>query len=236
MKITIVGLGLIGASIAKALSGRAEIRGIDHEGCVIDQALSQGVIGEGSSDLSLAGGSDMVIIAVPVGRIVEIARGLIPHIGPDTLITDTGSTKAHIVECIDELWPWFVGSHPIAGKEVPGYSASQADLFSGKAAIITPSNTTKSECIERATWLWEECGARVTVINPCMHDELMAVISHMPHLVSFASMSFARDLHIHRDLLGAGFRDFTRIAASDPVMWKDIFLANKQHILQLIDG
>lgn len=236
MKITIVGLGLIGASIAKALSGKAEICGIDNENRVIDQALTHGVICKGSSNLSLAGGSNMVVIAVPVGSIVQIAGDLIPHIDSGTLITDTGSTKAHIVQCIDEFWPWFVGSHPIAGKEIPGYSASQADLFSGKAAIITPSDTTKRECIERTTWLWEECGAKITMLDPGIHDRLMAVISHMPHLLSFASMSFAKDLHIHRDLLGAGFRDFTRIAASDPIMWKDIFLANKQHILEIIDG
>lgn len=236
MKITVVGLGLIGASVAKALSGKAEIYGIDRDVHIVEQALAHGAICGGAPDLSLAEGSDLVIIAVPVGRIVDVAKGLIPHLDAGALITDTGSTKARIVECIDEFWPCFVGSHPIAGKEVPGYFASQADLFADKAAIITPSAFTKRECIEQAKWLWEACGARITIMDPRKHDELMAIISHLPHLLSFSSMGIARDLHIHRDLLGAGFRDFTRIAASDPVMWRDIFLANKNNILQLIDS
>ncbi len=235
MKVTVIGLGLIGASVAKALSGKARIIGIDTHAEAVEQALAHGVILQGGTDLSLAGGSDLVVIAVPVGSITDVAKKLIPQLEAGTVVTDTGSTKEHIVTCLDGVWPDFIGSHPIAGKENPGYSASEADLFSGKVVIITPSELTKSGCREKVTRLWEACGARVIEMNPRKHDQLMAIISHMPHLLSFTSMGIARDLHIHRDLLGAGFRDFTRIAASDPVMWRDIFLANKQHILGLID-
>jgi prephenate dehydrogenase len=236
VKVTVVGLGLIGASVAKALQGHAEITGIDRDTGTIEKALREGVISRGGSDLSLAQGSDAVVIALPVGNIVDAARGLLPHLSPDALVTDTGSTKAHIVRDIETFWPCFVGSHPIAGKENPGYSASQAILFAGRMCIITPGAHARGDCIRRAEQLWEACGSKVTVMDPVKHDELMAVISHMPHLLSFASMGLAGDLHVHRSLLGAGFRDFTRIAASDPVMWRDIFLDNKKPILELLDG
>lgn len=236
MKLTVVGLGLIGASIAKALAGKASITGIDLNPSTVEQALGQGVISRGGPDPSMAEGSDMVVIAVPVGSVVEMIARIAPHLDDRTVVTDTGSTKESIVQGAQSLWPGFVGSHPIAGKEDPGFGASQADLFSGRVTILTPGASTDRRCLQMVRELWEACGSRVVEMDPLTHDELMAKISHMPHLLSFASMGFAHDLHIHRDLLGAGFRDFTRIAASDPVMWRDIFLANRERILKLIDG
>ncbi len=235
MKVAVVGLGLIGASIAKALHGRAEITGIDRDAGVVEKALGDGVISRGGPELSMAAGSDIAVVALPVRSIVDAARDLAAHLSPDALITDTGSTKASIVSSLDSFWPCFVGSHPIAGKENPGYQASQANLFAGRACIVTPGPSARGDCLERAVRFWEDCGANVTVMDPVKHDELMAVISHMPHLLSFASMGLAADLPIHRGLLGAGFRDFTRIAASDPVMWRDIFLDNRERILELLD-
>lgn len=236
MKITIVGLGLIGASMAKALSGKARIAGVDSNGRTVHRALDEGVVAEGSTDMSVASGSNVVVLAVPVGSVVETAWRVIRHIGEDTVLTDTGSTKAHIVESIDLVFPCFVGSHPIAGKEFPGYASSQADLFHGSMTIITPSERTRADCIGRVQELWEACGSTTRIMDTASHDRLMAVISHLPHLLSYASMRLADDLHIHRQLLGAGFRDFTRIAASDPLMWRDIFLDNKDNILPLVDA
>ncbi|HPW69334.1 MAG TPA: prephenate dehydrogenase [Deltaproteobacteria bacterium] len=236
MKIAVIGLGLIGASLAKSLAGRAEITGIDRDPGVVDMAMLDRVISRGGGDPSLASGCDMAVIALPVGSIVDAARSLLPHLGPDTPLTDTGSTKARIAREIESFWPCFVGSHPIAGKENPGYCASQSDLFAGRPCIITPGAHTQQECVHQVRQIWEACGSRVTIMDPMEHDRLMAVISHMPHLLSFASMGLAGDLHIHRGLLGAGFRDFTRIAASDPVMWRDIFLDNSGHILKLLDN
>ncbi len=235
MKVAVVGLGLIGASIAKALHGRAEIIGIDRDAGVVEKALGDGVISRGGPEVSLAAGSYIAVVALPVRSIVGAARDLAAHLSPDALITDTGSTKASIVSSLDSFWPCFVGSHPIAGKENPGYHASQANLFAGRACIVTPGPSTRGDCLERAVRFWEDCGANVTVMDPVKHDELMAVISHVPHLLSFTSMGLAADLPIHRGLLGAGFRDFTRIAASDPVMWRDIFLDNRERILELLD-
>jgi len=235
MKIAVVGLGLIGASIAKALRGKARITGIDMSSQVVSQAREEGVISEGSIDISISSSCEIVIIAVPVGRIVDIAHEVVRHIDEKTVLTDTGSTKARIVEEIDRVFPSFVGSHPIAGKENPGYSHSQADLFTNAMTIITPSRSTRHENMEKVKKLWEDCGSKTHVMEPENHDRLMAIISHMPHLLSYASMSMAGDLHIHRQLLGAGFRDFTRIAASDPIMWRDIFLDNRKNLLPLID-
>ncbi len=235
MKIAIIGLGLIGASVARALNGLAEITGIDRDPATTRKALEDGVISCGGADPALASGSDLVVIAVPVGGIVETAEKVIPHLPHGTVITDTGSTKDSIVRRIDAIWPYFVGSHPIAGKENPGYDASQATLFRDAVCIITPTEASKDRCIEEVRWLWTSCGAHITAMAPDRHDALMAIISHMPHLLSFVSMSLAGDIHFHRELLGAGFRDFTRIAASDPVMWRDIFMANKDHVLSLID-
>jgi cyclohexadieny/prephenate dehydrogenase len=235
MKVTVVGLGLIGASVAKALRSTAHVAGIDTSSATISQALHDGVIAEGSSDMTIATGSDVVVIAVPVGSIVDAAWRLLRHIDENTVLTDTGSTKAHIVESIDRVFPCFVGSHPIAGKENPGYTHSQADLFRNAMTIITPSAGTRRECQEKVERLWEACGSHTHVMDPLAHDRLMAVISHMPHLLSYASMSMAGDASVSRRFLGAGFRDFTRIAASDPVMWRDIFLDNREHILPLMD-
>lgn len=235
MRFAVIGLGLIGASIAKALHTSATIAGIDADSSPVQLALAEGVIAEGSTDMALAAGSDMVILAVPVCSVVDAALRVIPFIDRGTVLTDTGSTKASIVESIDKVFPSFVGSHPIAGKENPGYTASQGDLFRNAMTIITPSPDTCPECIEKVRQLWESCGSQTHIMDPVTHDRLMAVISHMPHLLSYASMKMASDLHIHRQLLGAGFRDFTRIAASDPIMWRDIFLNNKENLLPLID-
>lgn len=235
MKITIIGLGLIGSSIARAIHDKAEVTGIDTDQAVINQAISDNVIRHGGDDMSLASSSDMVVIAVPVGSITDTARRVIPYLQNTTTITDTGSTKADIVREMDAVWPCFVGGHPIAGRENPGYFSSQATLFQDAVTIITPSKTLSQHCIDKVTWLWTSCGSRVISMDPDKHDDLMAIISHMPHLLSFTSMGLAKDIHIYRELLGAGFRDFTRIAASDPVMWRDIFMANRDRILPLID-
>ncbi|HDP23875.1 MAG TPA: prephenate dehydrogenase [Deltaproteobacteria bacterium] len=235
MNIAIIGLGLIGASLAKALQGTARITGIDKNPETIRQALSEGVIVTGGDDPALCTRSDMVIVSVPVRSIVDAARAVIPHLRPGTIITDTGSTKARIVHEMASLWPDFLGSHPIAGRERSGYAASDAGLFSGAVVILTPGSSCETGIGERVTWLWKTCGAFTREMNPEEHDELMARISHMPHLLSFASMCLAEDLALHKQILGAGFRDFTRIAASDHLMWRDILLDNREHLLGLID-
>ncbi|MGC9325820.1 MAG: prephenate dehydrogenase [Desulfomonilia bacterium] len=235
MKITIIGLGLIGASLAKSLQGKARITGVDRNPESVRLAISDGIVHSGGDNPALSEGSDMIVISVPVCSIVDTVRTVIPHIREETIITDTGSTKAHIVQEMDSIWPNFVGSHPIAGREHPGYAASDADLFRDAYTIMTPGPSPRDHAIQQVKWLWHSCGATTIEMNPDQHDELMARISHMPHLLSFASMCMAQDLTFHKKLLGAGFRDFTRIAASDPIMWRDILLDNRDHVLPLLD-
>ena len=235
MKIAVIGLGLIGASLARALSPTHEITGIDREDATIEAAIREKVIARGGADLSLTAACDTVVIALPVGSIVPVAHELIPYLEEGSLLTDTGSTKAHIVRELSPLWPWFIGSHPMAGTEDSGYRAGFAELFVGAVNILTPTPNTSGETLARAEGLWEACGAASLCMDPEEHDELMARISHLPHLLSFAFMPVAGELTRHQELLGRGFRDFTRIAASDPVMWRDIFLDNRAHLLGLIE-
>lgn len=235
MKITIVGLGLIGASIARALQGKAYLTGIDTNTDSIKKGLKDGIIVEGGHSLSLAATSDLVVIALPVGEIVETALGLIDHLKRGTVITDTGSTKSHIVSRVTASWPWFVGSHPIAGSEFSGYDAARADLFRSGVSVITPSASTEGYCIEVVKRLWQMCGAQTFEMSPEKHDAVMASISHLPHLLSFVFMHLARDLNNVSNLFGKAFTDFTRIAGSDPVIWRDIFMDNKQHIMPRIE-
>ncbi len=235
MRVAVIGLGLIGASMARALAGKARVTGIDRDENVVRMAVEDGVIDTGSVEVSAVRGSEVVVLALPVGNIVPVASTAIDHLDPGAVLTDTGSTKAHIVEHMERLYGSFVGAHPIAGKEKPGYSSSDPLLFQEAVTIITPTASTPKGCIEKIAKLWEACGAWTCTMDPATHDRLMAKISHLPHLLSYASMSLAEDLHIHRELLGAGFRDFTRIAASDPVMWRDIFSDNRDNLLPLVD-
>ncbi|HOM28843.1 MAG TPA: prephenate dehydrogenase [Deltaproteobacteria bacterium] len=236
MRVAVIGLGLIGASLARALAGKAEVLGMDANPSVVRRAEEEGVVLRGCADLRDLAGCDMVVLALPVGSIVDAARKVLPFVGERTTITDTGSTKARIVGEMDKITGSFVGSHPIAGKERPGYDASDRDLFVGAAAIITPSETTSPDRIAEVKRLWEACGSTTHIMDPASHDRLMAKISHLPHLLSYASMGLAEDVHIHRQLLGAGFRDFTRIAASDPLMWKDILMDNRDNVLPLVEA
>jgi len=235
MKIAIVGLGLLGSSMAKALKGSATIIGIDKDRSVVDHAISDGVITQGGNDLSLVSGCDMVVVALPVGSVVEVVQRLLPHMDKGTVVTDTGSTKAEIVRSINPLWPWFIGSHPMAGKETSGYTLSDMALFKNTVSIITPTPTSKESCIKKVEKVWEMCKARPIFMEPEEHDEIMSRISHFPHLLSFVFMHLVKEKNIHPSLIGKGFKDFSRIAGSDPIMWRDIFMVNSHNILPLID-
>lgn len=233
-QLTIVGLGLIGASLAKALAGRYHITGIDRDEETIRAALADGVIARGGGAYSLAARSDIVIIALPVGAIVPAARELLPHLKEGAIISDTGSTKASICRELGDH-PLFVGGHPMAGTEYSGYGASFAELFDGAPCLLTPQTAAPQAAVDTLRRLWQTAGARVATVDAREHDGLMAIISHLPHLVSFAYMNLAPDLAKDADFFGKGFRDFTRIAASDPTMWRDIFLDNQDELLPLLD-
>ncbi|MEA2102184.1 MAG: prephenate dehydrogenase [Thermodesulfobacteriota bacterium] len=235
MRIAICGMGLIGASIARALSSSTEIVGIDRDEKTIKDALRDSVITEGGNHIHMAKGCDLVIIALPVGAIIKTARALMDCLEPGTVLTDTGSTKLRIVDTIGPMWPWYVGSHPMAGNEDSGYNASRKDLFKDAMCILTPEGHTRKQSIQMVSEIWKACGAHIVTMPPGEHDELMAVISHMPHLLSFVFMGIAENLKESKEILGKGFRDFTRVAASDPVMWRDILIENRHNLTPLID-
>ena len=186
--------------------------------------------------------ADLVFLATPVGQMSELMAGIAQHLGKRTLITDGGSTKSDVVrEAYAQLGKkitQFVPAHPIAGGEKSGAAAARADLFQWKKVVLTPLPENSAVSVDRVRRAWEHCGAMVSTMTPEQHDEVFAVISHLPHLLSFALVHdiAQRD---NRDLLlsfaAGGFRDFTRIAASSPEMWRDICLANQEALLKELE-
>jgi len=222
-KIVIFGAGLIGGSFALALRKANAVGEVDR--------IGQDAAAE-------AGDADLILLATPVGQMAEIMARIAPHLGALTLITDGGSTKSDVVAAaranLGIRIAQFVPAHPIAGAEKSGAGAALADLYQGKKVVLTPLPENSAESVARARQAWELCGAVVSELTPQQHDAVFAAVSHLPHLLSFA---LVHDLaqRDNRDLLlsfaASGFRDFTRIAASSPEMWRDICLANREALL-----
>tara|TARA_Y100001936_G_scaffold253640_1_gene319698 strand:- start:38107 stop:38982 length:876 start_codon:yes stop_codon:yes gene_type:complete len=247
-KLTVIGVGLIGGSFALALRKAGLVRKINGLGRSkknLEHALKLGIIDEASTNYAEAlERTDLVLIAAPVGQINEILKKIKPFLGAKTIITDVGSTKQDIVEAIRLLIPDsiknFVPSHPIAGAELSGAHAANADLFIGKNIILTPLNETNTNSIETLSKLWESCGASISMMNPYQHDKLLAMTSHLPHMLAFTFMNYISSNNTEENaesifnFSGGGFQDFTRIAASSPEMWKDICLSNRRQLIQQI--
>ena len=245
-RLAIVGLGLLGGSVAKAARAygvAAEIIGVGRDPARIDAARRDGVVDAVTTDLVTSlRNADLVVLATPVrvlGRLLEdVARA----VGPETIVTDVGSTKADIVAVAGRLartYPLrFVGSHPMAGSEQSGYAHARTDLFRGATVIVTPTETSAPAAVKAVTAFWEALGAtRVLTLDPNTHDRAVAAISHLPHLVAFALVDAVERLEPGAfDVAAGGFRDTTRIAASDPTMWEEIFLANRDALAAGLDA
>ncbi|OGT00874.1 MAG: prephenate dehydrogenase [Gallionellales bacterium RIFCSPLOWO2_02_60_31] len=241
-KIVIFGAGLIGGSFALALrkaNAVGEVVGFGRSETTLQQAMQLGIIDRIGQDAAAeAGDADLILLATPVGQMAEIMARIAPHLGALTLITDGGSTKSDVVAAaranLGIRIAQFVPAHPIAGAEKSGAGAALADLYQGKKVVLTPLPENSAESVARARQAWELCGAVVSELTPQQHDAVFAAVSHLPHLLSFA---LVHDLaqRDNRDLLlsfaASGFRDFTRIAASSPEMWRDICLANREALL-----
>jgi len=244
-KIVIFGVGLIGGSFALALRRAhtvGEVVGFGRSAATLKQAQQLGIIHRVGLDIATElVDADLVLLATPVGQMPAIMAQIAPHLGAHTLVTDGGSTKCdlvrHAYENLGAHVPRFVPAHPIAGGEKSGAAAAQADLYQGKKVVLTPLPENSHESVARVKLAWELCGASVSELTPQQHDEVFAAVSHLPHLLSFALVHdiAQRD---NRDLLlsfaASGFRDFTRIAASSPEMWRDICLANRAALLREI--
>lgn len=241
-KVVIFGVGLIGGSFALALrrmNAVDEVVGFGRSAQTLAQAQQLGIINRIGSDLAVElGDTDLILLATPVGQMADIMARIAPHLGAHTLITDGGSTKCDVVEqAYQQLGvhiAHFIPAHPIAGSEQSGASAARADLYQSKKVILTPLPVNSADNVARIRLAWELCGALVSELTPQQHDEVFAAVSHLPHLLSFALVHELAQRE-NRDLLlsfaASGFRDFTRIAASSPEMWRDICLANRDALL-----
>ena len=252
-KIVIFGVGLIGGSAALALKQAQAVRHVVGVGRSLDNlqaALDLNVIDEAQSDIACAlQDADVVLLATPVAQTPKILEAILPHLAANTVVTDAGSTKSDIAAYVEaaasqtanpqQLLSQFVGGHPIAGAEKSGVTAAKADLFVGKNVVLTPNQQTAPEALEKVRQLWLSAGAKVTQMSASEHDQTFAAVSHLPHLLAFAlvddlaSRPNAKQLF---DFAASGFRDFTRIAASSPEMWRDISLANREALLSEIDA
>ncbi|HEU4373842.1 MAG TPA: prephenate dehydrogenase/arogenate dehydrogenase family protein [Telluria sp.] len=246
-KVVIFGVGLIGGSFALALKQAGAARsivGMGRSQQALARALELGIIDSaGDSVADAMRGADLVLIAAPVAQTEAILASLLPYLEEGAVVTDAGSTKSDVVaaarKALGSRIAQFVPGHPIAGRESNGPDAAIADLYCGKKTVLTPLAENNAADIDRVAAAWSACGAIVHRLTPAEHDKVFAAVSHLPHLLAFALVDdIARKPHA--DLLfqyaASGFRDFTRIAASSPEMWRDISLANRAALLGELDA
>lgn len=244
--IAIAGLGLIGGSLARdirQLGLAATITGFGRNPERLKKAYEIGLIDAWHTNPARhIAQADLIIIGTPVRRIPQQILEILPHVQQGALITDVGSVKTAIVEQVEQKLPpgvFFIGGHPIAGTENSGFESSVGGLFENRACVLTPTDKTDPRALEKIKNFWLAVGAHVVQMDVKTHDMIFAGISHLPHMVAFSLVNAVTDMeNFEKQILqysAGGFRDFTRIAASDPVMWRDIALMNKDHILSAIN-
>ncbi len=249
-KLVVVGVGLIGGSCALALRRAGAVRevvGVGRTQGNLDVAVERGIVDHACT---LAGPwlrevaeADVVLLAAPVAQFPELMRALATAAGPDTVITDAGSTKQDVLAAaranLGAALPRFVPGHPIAGTEHNGAAAAFPDLFVDRSVILTPVAESTAAAVARVTALWMACGARVSTLDPARHDAIFAAVSHLPHVLAFAlvaDLAGRPDAAAYFEHAASGFRDFTRIAGGSPEMWRDIALANRPALLAELDA
>jgi cyclohexadieny/prephenate dehydrogenase len=245
-RLALIGVGLIGSSIARAartehLVGSivATARSAQTRKRVMELGLADQVVDTSAAAVE---GADLVIVCIPVGQCGAAAREIAPHLAPGAIVSDVGSVKARVVsDMAPHLpdWVQFLPAHPVAGTEYSGPDAGFAELFVGRWCILTPPEGADAAAVKRLSAFWTGLGAKVTTMSAEHHDLVLAITSHVPHLIAYTIVGTADDLSAvtRSEVLqysAGGFRDFTRIAASDPTMWRDIFLANKTGVLEML--
>ncbi len=244
--VTIIGVGLIGGSLARVLKAKnlaTRIIGAGRSRATLEQALKIGVIDSmGKGPAQSVEDADLVVLASPVGTFGKILSEIGPHLKPGAILTDVGSVKGALIKMIESAVPsgsHYVPAHPIAGREKSGVAESTEMLFQGRRCILTPTARTDQKALAAVRDMWVAAGAEVTVMDADLHDKVFAAVSHLPHVAAFAMMCAVAELNTGTEdyiqFSGAGFRDFTRIAASSPEMWKDICLMNRDNLVQMID-
>ncbi|GIV18403.1 MAG: prephenate dehydrogenase [Armatimonadota bacterium] len=238
-RLCIIGVGLIGGSIGMAACRRGlaqRVVGVGRSAERLQVALQAGAINEATTSLQEGvTGADMVVVCTPVGLIVPTIRLLHQWLSPECVVTDVGSVKSAIVQpATDVLGERFVGGHPMAGSEQTGVHNARADLFEGTTWALTPAEKTSPSALQKVTALAQGVGAQVLLADPEEHDRAVALTSHLPHAVALALMHVAEKTP-YPQLIGGSFRDGTRVAASSPELWRDIFLHNRENVLWAID-
>ncbi len=245
-KIAIIGLGMIGSSIAHAArrgSLAKEIAGHDASADVLERAGRIGFCDTLHADIGAAvKDAQLVILCAPVGAFKDIAQAIAPHMAPGAILSDVGSVKGAVVRDVAPFVPagvHFIPAHPIAGTEFSGPEAGFASLFDGRWAILTPVPGSDGQAVARLRAFWKGLGSQVDVMEVGHHDLVLAITSHLPHLIAYNIVGTAHDLEQVTEgevikYSASGFRDFTRIAASDPTMWRDIFLNNREAVLEVL--
>ena len=245
-RLCIIGTGLIGGSLARALREAGacqEVVGAGRNTGNLQTAVDLGVIDRYYTDLAQAvSGADMVVVCVPLGAMEDVFRAIKDQLAEQVVLTDTGSAKGSVIEAVQRAFghvpDFFVPGHPIAGTEQSGVEASFPGLYKDRRVILTPLPETSTNATDRVRDMWEAAGARVTEMDPLHHDAILAATSHLPHVLAYTlvdSLSKLDDSDELFEYAAGGFRDFTRIASSDPVMWRDICLANGDAIQLMIE-
>jgi cyclohexadieny/prephenate dehydrogenase len=244
-RVAIIGMGLIGASLARAIRSAmpsVAITASDADPEVRARATELGL----ADDVCEGAGAavvdaDLVVLCVPVGAMAAVAAEIAAELSPDTVVSDVGSVKESVARVLTDALPGVhvIPAHPVAGTEKSGPDAGFASLFQGRWCIITPPARADATMVERLSEFWRRLGARVELMDAAHHDRVLAVTSHLPHLIAYSIVGTASDLEqVTRGEVikysAGGFRDFTRIAASDPVMWRDVFLNNREAVLELL--
>jgi prephenate dehydrogenase len=246
-RLAIIGVGLIGASLALALKKSA---GVGHVvGCGRNQAnllkgMELGVIDSYTTSISEAAkGADIVVVATPLGAMKMAFDQIADSITDQTIVTDAGSTKGSVIEAAKDAFGdrirQFVPGHPIAGAEKSGVEAGLASLFENRRVILTPIESTSPAAVKIIEQMWVQCGASVEFLNVEHHDKVLAATSHLPHMLAYSLVNYLSNLNDHDEIFkyaAGGFRDFTRIASSDPVMWRDVCISNGAALEKFIEG
>jgi len=246
-QMTVIGVGLLGASLALACKHRGlvdRVVGFGRHPEKLQKAGQAGIIDSGSTDLKTAvEDADLIVLCVPVSSLAARVREMLPWVQPGCLVTDVGSVKHPVVQELDALMPdgiHYVGSHPIAGGEKSGWQAAHKDLYQGARCIVTPTDKTHAPALQQIMEFWQRLDMQVETLPAEEHDYIYGVVSHLPHVVAFALMNTVAEgkTENHGEILsmcGAGLRDITRIASSHPAMWRDICMQNKENVLLWVD-
>jgi cyclohexadieny/prephenate dehydrogenase len=244
-RVAIIGMGLIGSSLARAVREAmptVQLTVSDASAAVRERVAELGIADDVADGAGAAVvDADLVILCVPVGAMAEVAAEIGPELAPDTVVSDVGSVKESVLKVLGAALPGVhvIPAHPVAGTEKSGPDAGFASLFHGRWCIITPPPRADEVMVERLSEFWRRLGAKVDLMDAPHHDRVLAVTSHLPHLIAYSIVGTASDLEqvTKAEVIkysAGGFRDFTRIAASDPVMWRDVFLNNREAVLELL--